>query len=92
MKTIDNRSIWEKDRDHVVHPYTNFQHFHKEGSTIFTKAKGHHIEDIDGNQYLDGMAGLWCVNIGHGNQELVDHMAAQASSLAYFNTFENSSS
>jgi len=92
MKTIDKRSIWEKDRDHVLHPYTNFEHFQKEGSTIFTKAKGHHIEDIDGNQYLDGMAGLWCVNIGHGNQELADHMAAQASRLAYFNTFENAGS
>jgi len=86
------RTIWQKDRDHVIHPYTNFLNFGKEGSTIFTKASGHHIEDIDGNRYLDGMAGLWCVNIGHGHKELVDFMAEQAMNLSYFNTFEDSSS
>ena len=88
----DRRTTWQKDLDHVIHPYTNFLNFKKEGSTIFTKAKGHHIEDIDGNRYLDGMAGLWCVNIGHGNRELVDYMAGQAMNLSYFNTFENSTS
>lgn len=80
------------DRNHVLHPYTNFQDFHREGSIIFTRAKGHYIEDIEGNRYLDAMAGLWCVNIGHGNRELIDHMADQAMNLAYFNTFEHSTS
>lgn len=86
------KSPWELDRDHVIHPYTNFLHFHKEGTTIFTRAEGHHIYDIDGNRYLDGMAGLWCVNIGHGNRELADYIGAQAAELAYFNTFENAGS
>jgi len=86
------KSPWELDRDHVIHPYTNFLHFHKEGTTIFTRAEGHHIEDIDGNRYLDGMAGLWCVNIGHGNRELADYIGRQAAELAYFNTFENAGS
>jgi len=88
----DHQTTWQKDLDHVIHPYTNFLNFKKEGSTIFTKAKGHNIEDIEGNRYLDGMAGLWCVNIGHGNRELVDYMAEQAMDLSYFNTFENSTS
>lgn len=86
------RSAWEKDRDHVIHPYTNFLNFHKEGTTIFTRGQGHYIEDIDGNRYLDGMAGLWCVNIGHGNREMADHLRDQALQLAYFNTFENAGS
>ncbi len=88
----DTRTAWEKDRDHVIHPYANFLNFKEEGSTIFTKASGHVIEDIDGNQYLDGMAGLWCVNIGHGNEELAVAIGEQAKNLAYFNTFENASS
>lgn len=92
MVKKDRCSLWQKDVDHVIHPYTNFLNFKKEGSTIFTKAKGHHIEDIEGNRYLDGMAGLWCVNIGHGNKELVDYMSNQALNLSYFNTFENSTS
>ena len=86
------RDIWEMDKNHVIHPYANYQHFKKNGSTIFRKAKGHIIHDGDGKEYLDGMAGLWCVNIGHGNDELIDHMAAQARDLAYFNTFEDSTS
>ena len=90
--TEDRKTTWQKDLDHVIHPYTNFLNFKKEGSTIFTKAKGHHIEDIDGNRYLDGMAGLWCVNIGHGHRELVDYMSEQAMNLSYFNTFENATS
>jgi putrescine---pyruvate transaminase len=92
MANSTTRSAWELDRDHVIHPYTNFLHFQKEGTTIFTRASGHHIEDIDGNRYLDGMAGLWCVNIGHGNRELADYIGKQAAELAYFNTFENAGS
>jgi len=89
---MDQRSAWQKDNDHVIHPYANYLHFKQEGTTIFRSAKGHHIEDVDGNRYLDAMAGLWCVNIGHGNEELADHMAEQAKTLAYFNTFENAGS
>ena len=86
------RSAWQKDMDHVIHPYTNYRYFKTEGTTIFRSAKGYVIEDIDGNRYLDGMAGLWCVNIGHGNQELAEHIGEQARTLAYFNTFENAGS
>jgi putrescine---pyruvate transaminase len=86
------RSAWQKDMDHVIHPYTNYRYFNTEGTTIFRSAKGYVIEDIEGNRYLDGMAGLWCVNIGHGNQELAEHIGEQARTLAYFNTFENAGS
>lgn len=89
---MEQKTIWEKDLKHVVHPYTNFKYFKQEGSTIFEQAKGHIISDIDGNRYLDGMAGLWCVNIGHGNEELIEHMSEQAHKMAYFNTFEDASS
>ena len=83
---------WEQDKAHFIHPYTNFLNFKKEGSTIFAKGKGHHVYDTEGNRYLDGMAGLWCVNIGHSNPELCEHIAQQAGTLAYFNTFEDASS
>lgn len=86
------QAVWQKDKDHVIHPYTNFLKFQEEGSTIFTEARGHHIYDMDGKRYLDGMAGLWCVNIGHGREELIAHMTEQAYKLAYFNTFEDASS
>lgn len=89
---MSNNAIWSKDKEHFIHPYTNFQRFPQDGSTIFTEGKGHFIYDIDGNSYLDGMAGLWCVNIGHGNEELAAHIGEQAARLAYYNTFEDASS
>lgn len=89
---MNAQTVWNRDKEHFIHPYTNFQKFHEDGSTIFTEGKGHFIYDIDGKAYLDGMAGLWCVNIGHGNQELAAHIGEQAAKLAYYNTFEDASS
>ncbi len=88
----DTQSLWKKDHDHFIHPYTNFQKFGKEGSVIFAEGKDHFVYDSDGKEYLDGIAGLWCVNIGHGRQEIADCMREQAMKLAYYNTFEDASS
>jgi len=85
-------TLWKKDHDHFIHPYTNFDKFDKEGSVIFTEGKDHFIYDSDGKEYIDGIAGLWCVNIGHGRKEIAACMAKQAKQLAYYNTFEDASS
>lgn len=92
MKTYDTASLWQKDKDHVFHPYTNFQKFAQEGSIIFTEGERHFIKDSDGRTYLDGIAGLWCVNIGHGHKGIADCMAEHALKLAYYNTFEDAGS
>lgn len=86
------QELWEKDRKHFIHPYANFDKFQQEGSVIYDRGSGHHIYDHDGKAYLDGIAGLWCVNIGHGNKEMADHIGEQARKLAYYNTFEDASS
>jgi putrescine---pyruvate transaminase len=57
------------------------------GSRIITQADGCYITDGDGVRLLDGMAGLWCVNIGYGRDELADVAAAQMRELPYYNTF-----
>jgi len=57
------------------------------GSRIITRAEGCTIYDGDGVALLDGMAGLWCVNVGYGRQELVDAAAEQMLELPYYNTF-----
>ena len=84
---FNTQELWEKDKRHFVHPYTNFNKFSEEGSVIYAEGKDHFIFDSDGNKYLDGIAGLWCVNIGHGNEEIADTMASQTKRLAYYNTF-----
>lgn len=57
------------------------------GSRIITHAEGCYIFDGDGNRILDGMAGLWCVNVGYGREELVEVAAEQMRELPFYNTF-----
>ncbi len=57
------------------------------GSRIITRAEGSTIYDGDGNALLDGMAGLWCVNVGYGRDELVRAAAEQMQELPFYNTF-----
>lgn len=57
------------------------------GSRIVTHAQGCYIHDGDGNRILDGMAGLWCVNVGYGREELVEVAAEQMRELPFYNTF-----
>ena len=67
MSQSDWKTLWEMDRDHFIHPYTDFSTFREQGSQIISSAEGVHVVDSRGNRLLDGMAGLWCVNIGHPN-------------------------
>jgi len=57
------------------------------GSRIITRAEGCIIHDGDGHAFLDGMAGLWCVQVGYGRAELADAARAQMLELPYYNTF-----
>eukprot|EP01133_Synstelium_polycarpum_P029487 gene29487-36139_t len=68
----NERTAWEKDRDHVLHPYTDFSTFAESGSQIIEKAHGMYLTDTQGRRFLDGIAGLWCVNIGHGRAEMAE--------------------
>ena len=85
-------SAWQQDRQHVIHPYANYEQFAQEGSVVYTRGRNHFIFDDQNQKYLDGIAGLWCVNIGHGNEEIADHIGEQAKNLAYYNTFEDATS
>lgn len=91
MNKTDAKKIWQMDRDHFIHPYSNFASFKEEGSQIITGAEGMYIIDADGNQFLDGIAGLWCVNIGHGRKEMADCISEQVLKMQYYNPFGHSS-
>ncbi|MCH4561606.1 aspartate aminotransferase family protein [Halomonas sp. EGI 63088] len=75
------------DRAHHLHPFTDFKALGEEGSRIITRAEGVYIHDSEGHRILDAMAGLWCVNLGYGRQELVDAATAQLQQLPYYNNF-----
>ncbi len=75
------------DAAHHLHPFTHNDDLAQKGSRIITAANGITLTDSDGKQYLDAMAGLWCVNIGYGRDELAEVAAAQMRQLPYYNTF-----
>lgn len=54
---------------------------------MIVSAAGHHLRDIDGNRILDAMAGLWCVNVGYGREELIEAATQQMRTLPYYNSF-----
>lgn len=75
------------DAANHMHPFTNNGELAEKGARIITRADGVTLTDSEGNQILDGMAGLWCVNIGYGRDELADVAARQMRELPYYNTF-----
>jgi putrescine aminotransferase len=75
------------DAAHHVHPFSANTALGKEGSRVITRARGVTLTDSDGHEILDGMAGLWCVNIGYGRDELADVAARQMRELPFYNTF-----
>ncbi len=82
------RSEWQKlDRDHYLHPFTDYKDLGEKKSRIITRADSVYIYDADGNQILDGMSGLWCVNAGYGRDELVAAAESQLRELPYYNSF-----
>ncbi len=85
--SLDANAVWLMDRDHVIHPYTDFSTFQQEGSRVITNAEGAYVTDAHGNQFLDGIAGLWCVNIGHGRREMAEAIAQQVMDMQYYNPF-----
>jgi len=88
-----NTEQWQElDRDHHLHPFTDPAQLNAKGTRVITRAEGCYIWDSEENKILDGMAGLWCVNVGYGNQEIIDAVEQQIKQLPYYNSFFQTSS
>ncbi|MCA1774537.1 MAG: aspartate aminotransferase family protein [Loktanella sp.] len=86
---LRNDKLAEWDRENFFHPSTHLA-AHARGDTpsrIIKTASGCHIEDRDGQKLLDAFAGLYCVNVGYGRQEIAEAIAAQAKELAYYHSY-----
>lgn len=84
------REWQELDRVHHVHSFTDPKAFADKGVRVITRAEGVYVWDSEGNRILDGMAGLWCVNVGYGRRELVEAATRQLEVLPYYNNFFHS--
>ena len=75
------------DAKHHLHPFTDTKEINDQGTRVIVKADGVYIWDAEGNKLLDGMAGLWCVNVGYGRKELAEAAYRQMQELPYYNSF-----
>ena len=75
------------DAAHHLHPFSDHHALRRERIRVIERADGPYVWDADGNRILDGMAGLWCVNVGYGREELVEAAAEQMRAVPYYNAF-----
>ena len=85
MSTLSNAAI--RDIETVIHPYTNLDAFRKTGPLILDRGEGIRVWDTDGNDYIEGMAGLWCTALGYSEQELIDAATEQMGQLPFTHVF-----
>ena len=77
------------DRAHHLHPFTNHPDMHAQGTHVIEAASGCYVTDETGRKLFDGLAGLWCVNVGYGREEIADAVRRQMSSVCYYPSFFN---
>lgn len=86
---VNIAEIAEMDRRTVLHPFTYLKDYASGNvdPTIVETGKGVRIQDATGREYIDGFAGLYCVNIGYGRTEVAEAIARQAYKLAYYHSY-----
>lgn len=88
---LDKQTAARADRDSLFHPFTSVADHLRDGPLVIVEGNGVRLKDIEGREYLDGMAGLWCVNLGYGRREITDAIAAQSAKLSFFHAFNSMS-
>jgi len=81
------RDLVDLDRHHLIHPITEFRSHEARGARIVTGGEGIRIRTSTGETLIDGLSGLWNVNVGHGRVEIGEAVAEQMKRLAYYPSF-----
>lgn len=85
--TPSSADLWEMDRAHSLHPWTNFGPFEQAGSLVLARGEGCYLWDAEGRRYLDAVGGMWCTNVGLGRKDMAQAIADQVERLAFCNSF-----
>lgn len=85
MSQLTNAQV--RDVENLLHPTTNLAQHREEGPLFIERGEGIYVYDSEGNRYIEGLAGLWCVGLGWGNAEMVETARAQMERLAYTHLF-----
>ncbi len=90
--TTRARNYAEVDLAHLIHPLTDHSQLAGAGPLVIVRGEGCELISEDGRRLIDGLAGLWTVNLGHGREDLIEAATRQMSELAYASTFGGVSS
>ena len=85
MAALTNMAV--RDIETVLHPFTNLHKHRETGPLIIDHGKGVFLYDHEGKRYFEGLAGLWCLSLGHGNEEIVEAAARQMKNLSFATVF-----
>jgi putrescine aminotransferase len=88
-QAVDTRTIQQLDAAHYLHPFTDHKDLARKGARVMVRGDGIYLWDSEGHHILDGMSGLWCVNVGYGRTSISDAVYAQMEALPFYNSFFN---
>lgn len=80
-------NVQKRDIDAVLHPYTPLHGLAETGTIVMESGKGVFVYDTQGNEYIEGMSGLWCAGLGFGDEEMIDAATEQMRALPYYHLF-----
>ena len=86
---VDTEEIRRLDAAHYMHPFTDHAALKARGVRVMVRGEGIYLWDSEGNKILDGMSGLWCVNVGYGRTSISDAVYKQMETLPFYNSFFN---
>lgn len=80
---VKSSSLIDLDRQYLVHPVVSFRDHERRGATILESGHGAYLRDIEGHELLDAFSGLWCVNVGYGQESIIRAATEQMKRLPY---------
>ncbi len=89
VPALDTAALQREDSAHYLHPFTDHNALAQMGARVMVRGEGIYVWDSQGKRVLDGMSGLWCVNLGYGRKELADAAYRQLQELPFYNSFFN---
>lgn len=75
------------DKRHLLHPNTVLGRHEEEGPLLIVSGQGAVLTDVDGKEYIDGIAALWLANVGYGRAEIAEAARAQMEALPFWSLF-----
>ncbi len=89
QKVYDTAALRALDAAHYMHPFTDHNALKAKGVRVMVRGEGIYLWDSEGHKILDGMSGLWCVNVGYGRTSISDAVHRQMETLPFYNSFFN---